>query len=233
MKNVYVVLVEPQISGNVGAIARGMANFGFFNLILVNSKCKIDEEARNRAKHAQKILNRAKNYNDFDKIFSKFDTVIGTTGIIGTDFNLARSPLLMGDVAFKILSSKGNVAIVFGPEDSGLSNEQLKNCDFVVNIPTSKEYPVMNLSHAVTVLLYELFRHENEQIIRDKHKQSSPKEKKILMGVVNEVIDQTKFKTGDEKTTQKLIWKRFVGKAMLTKREAFGLIGFLKKLVKK
>ncbi|MCF7866442.1 TrmJ/YjtD family RNA methyltransferase [Candidatus Woesearchaeota archaeon] len=233
MGDVYVVLLEPKISGNIGAVARSMANFGFSNLVLVTPKCDVDDEARNRAKHAQKILNKAKIFKSADKIFSKFDTIIGTTGITGTDFNLIRSPLLMGDVAFKILSAKGSVALLFGPEDTGLSNEQLKNCDFVLSIPTHKDYPVMNLSHAVTVLLYELFRHESAQILRDKHKQSAPREKEVLFGVVDDLINQTNFKTEDERTTQKLIWKRFVGKAMLTRRETFGLIGFLKKLVKK
>jgi len=56
---IHVVLVEPEVSGNIGAVARAMKNFGFSNLILVNPKCRVDEEARNRAKHAQEVLKKA------------------------------------------------------------------------------------------------------------------------------------------------------------------------------
>jgi len=230
MKNIHVVLIEPNHSGNIGAIARAMANFGFEKLIIVSPRCQIDDEARNRAKHAQKILSRAKIVNDFYSAVKRMNVIIGTTGIIGNDYNLIRSPILAADISKRILETNGEIALVFGREDIGLYNEELKKCDFTVTIPTDKKYPVMNLSHAVSVLLYEIYSKKNSDLIKDKHKQMNPREKHELLKVVNSLIEQTRFRTEDEKTTQKLIWKKYVGKAMLTKREAYGLIGFLKKL---
>lgn len=230
MRDIYIVLYEPKFSGNVGAVARAMANFGFEKLILVNPKCKIDDEAKNRAKHAQKILKRAKILKDDKYLFKKMDAIIATTGIVGTDYNLIRSPLPVYDSSKKIVEVKGDVAIIFGPEDDGLNNEFLKKCDFTVTIPTDKKYPILNLSHSVSIFLYELFRQFGEEQIRKQHKLISPREKLELLKVIDELIENTKFRTEDEKTTQKMIWKKYVGKAMFTKREAFGMIGFLKKL---
>lgn len=232
MNNISIILVEPAISGNVGAIARSMANFGFENLILINSKCEIGEEARNRAKHAQKVLDNINHYDSFENLFEEFDTVIGTTGIIGTDYNITRSPVLPKELSEKLNEYNGRIALVFGRESDGLYNEELKKCDFSIHIPTNKEYSVLNLSHAVTIVLYELFSNKKSEEIKEEHLALTNHEKKVLLDVVEQIIDETKFATEDERENQKIIWNKFIGKAMLTKREGFGLIGFLKKLKK-
>ena len=88
---ISVVLIEPENQGNIGAVARAMKNFGFSDLILINPKCRIGKEAKNRAKHSQEILNKIKIKNkDYLK---NFDYLIGTTARLGTDYNIPRSPL--------------------------------------------------------------------------------------------------------------------------------------------
>src|SRR3989338_6390715 len=98
---VSIVLIEPEKSGNVGYIARAMKNFDFNELILINPKCNhLDLEAMSRATHARDLLRKAK-----VKTFSylkNFDYLIATTAIIGSDYNIPRSPISIGELAKKI-----------------------------------------------------------------------------------------------------------------------------------
>ncbi len=234
-----VILVRPSIPGNIGAVARSMANFGFDKLVLVSPLCKIDEEARNRAKHAQKILDNTLIVKSLKEVTSTHGTCIATTGVLGTDYNIPRSPQLIEDVAKKIARiKKGDVAIIFGPEDSGLSNDELELCDFTATIPTSKSYPVMNLSHAVTLFLYEISKADasgksDSSRIKENYPLIVGREKEELEKIMARAIASVEYRTEFEKRTQKLVWKRVLGKAMPTRREAFAMIGFLKKLAEK
>lgn len=230
---ISIVLVEPENQGNIGAIARLIANFEFEKLILINPKCKIEEEAYNRAKHAQKILKKAK-ISDFSKL-KKFDYLIGTTAKLGSDYNIPRCPVTPEQLAEKIskLEKKTKIAILFGREGTGLTNEELKMCDFTVTIPGSKNYPTLNLSHAVGIILYELFKKLSGDKRTEHIKSVSKREKDQIEKMFIEVLDKMTFSTPEKKETQKIVWKKIFGKSFLTKREAFAVMGFLKKLVKK
>lgn len=237
MNCISVILVRPGISGNIGAVARAMANFGFSSLVLVEPKCIVDEEARNRAKHAQHIIDSIKIEKSLKSALSKFGIAIATTGVLGSDFNIPRTPLFVEDASKKIAQTKKDkgrsIAIVFGPEDTGLSKEEIGLCDFTVTIPTSKVYPVMNLSHAVSIFLYELSKAELSVKINEDFPLVINREKKELENAMNSAIESVKYRTIFEKRTQLLVWKRILGKAMPTRREAFAMMGFLKKLADK
>ena len=222
---IKIVLVEPKNSGNVGAVARAMANFGFSNLILVNPKCNHKSQtARNRAKWAQDVLKKAKVVKSLSSIKL---TLVATTGKLGTDYNIPRSPIAPDKLSKTI---KKDAAIVFGRESTGLTNDEINQCDFVATIPTSKKYPVMNLSHAVAVFLYELAK--GRESISSHIKFAEEADKKQLMKMLNTVLNSMDFATQKKKQTQITIWKRMIGKSFLTKREAFALMGFLRKIKK-
>jgi len=225
-----IILIEPKTAGNIGAIARVMANFNCENLILINPKCNhLSKEALDRATHAKNILEKAK-IADFS-VFKEFDYLIGTTAKIGTDYNLNRSPLSTEALAVKLSkSSKFKIGIVFGREDSGMKNYEIERCDFIVTIPTSAKNSTMNLSHSVAIVLYEIFKKSNEKKTGENITPISAKEKDIILKKINEILDKMQFSTKEKKETQRILWKRIIGKAMLTKREAFALLGFLKKM---
>ena len=217
---ISVILVNVENAGNVGAIARAMANFDLSKLILVNPKCDyLSSEARNRAKHAQGILKKAK----VVKKIPKMDYLIGTTAITGTAYN-PRSPLIPKQLS-EVVPKKGKIGLLIGPESSGLSNKEILSCDFVVTIPSSKKYGTLNISHACAVIFYELFE-KGESI----NELACLKDKEVLLNYVNKALAKIKFSTKDKKKTQKIVWKRIIGKSFLTKREAFSLIGFFKKV---
>jgi len=223
---VTIIIVEPENPGNIGAIARVMANFGYSNLILINSKCNhLSEEARNRAKWGNDVLKKAKKSTSLKHTLKKFHTRIATTALIGTDYNIPRSPM-QPDQLNKIPKK---TVIVFGRESSGLTNEEVNMCDFVVTIPTPKKYPTLNLSMSVGIILYELSKANKEKT--NSHIQlASQADKEQVMKNMNDIINKQTFPTPSKKQTQKTIWKRIFSKSFLTKREAFAVIGLLKKL---
>ena len=151
--DIEVVLVNPIYEGNVGAVARVMKNFGYSELTLINP-CELGAFARAMASHAQDVLDAARR-KTLEDVLVASNLVIGTTGIAGSKANL-RAPYQLARLGVKLSEMRGIGSILFGPEDQGLSNEVLQECDVVVNVETSTKYPVMNISHAAAVILYNI-----------------------------------------------------------------------------
>ncbi len=226
---VVVALLKPEVPGNVGSVARVMANFGFSELVLVSPRCDpFSEEARRRAKHGLSVLERAVVVDDIASL--KADLLVGTSAKIGSDYNLMRVPLSPREVASRISGFSGRIVFLFGPESSGLLNDELALCDFLVTIPASDDYPVLNLSHSVAVILYELFlsKKPSGRVVR----LAGSDDKSRLFSLIDEVLDSIPFSTPFKRRTQKVLWRRVLGKAFLTRREFVGLMGFFKKLKK-
>lgn len=222
---VSVVLVETMYPGNIGAVARLIKNFEAKQLLLINPKCNhLSNDAMARAMHAKDVLKNAE-ISDYSCL-DQFDYLIGTTARIGTDYNIPRVPVPLVKMAEKIKHK--NSAVIFGPEDNGLTNNDVLRCDFTVTIPASDDYPTLNLSHSVAVILYELFRHKSTMM--EDYPPMTSKEKKVMMTLIQKKLDGMHFSTEDKRETQKRVWSRVIGKAMLTKREAFALLGFFRKL---
>ena len=220
-----VILVEPLYSGNVGSVARVMKNFGFCELVLV-SPCNIDMKAKVMAVHAYEIIENAKiEFSLLDAVRGS-NIVVGMTGNPGkTDNKHMRLPALPPrKLKEKLTGSGGVISLVFGREDSGLSNEELEMCDLIVNIPTSPEYPSMNLSHAVTVVLYELSDISGGNTYLAEHFDID-----LLYGHMDEVLDDIEYKEHKEDKT-KLMLRRILGRAELTGREVQTLRGVLRRI---
>lgn len=223
---VCIVIIGVEHPGNLGAIARVMKNFGYHDLVLIDPQCSLEsEEALNRAKHAQDVLQQAR-VCSLD-VLDSFDLVIGTTAILGNDFNLPRTPLTPAQLSQKIRAREGNIALVFGRESDGLHKQEIDLCDFLVSIPTGSTYPALNLSHAVAVLLYELSR---ERSFEERFPLVQAAEKQQLERLVAHVLDSIEFQTPEKRQTQELLWKRLIAKSFLTQREAMALMGFLTKI---
>jgi len=223
---ITVVLMEPEHPGNIGAIARVMANFGFENLVLVNPKCDpFSDEAFHRSKHAKEILKNAK----IVKKLPKYDTIVATTAQIGNDYNISRSPITPSQLS-EIINNKQNIGIVFGRESSGLSNEEIQLCDFVVTIPSVPKYPVLNISHSVAVVLYELSKKSDSKKVVDNIRPITEAERKQLYKMLEQTLKKLSFTTEQKRETQRKIWKRMISRSFLSKREAMGLMGFFKKI---
>jgi len=158
-----VVLVEPLYDGNVGSVARAMKNFGLSDLALVNP-CRIDDFGLAMASHARDVLEGAAVYSRLEEALEQADLVVGTTGkrLDEAQHHLRlhlRVPCLSpAGLADRLQGKDGTVALLLGREDCGLNSDELALCDILVSIPTSPDYPVMNLSHSAAVLFYELYK---------------------------------------------------------------------------
>jgi len=226
---ITIILVEPETAGNVGAVARAMANFTFSSLILVNPKCKhLSKEALDRAKHAKSILRKAKLLK-WKQVRASHATLIATTARLGTDYNIPRSPVTPKQLS-KIISSKGKIGLVFGREGQGLQNKEIIDCDFTVSIPVGDKYPALNLSHAVTIVLYELYQNKGAEKIAQKYPLMTAQERYHLLKRVEDILRNIPFPTSTKRETQRRLWKRIIGKSFMTKREVQALMGFLKKV---
>ena len=122
------------------------------------------------------------------------------------------------------------VGLVFGREGHGLFNEEIEKCDFVATIPAHHSYFTLNLSHAVSIFLYEITKKLGTQKMSEKFKKATSQDKIIIMRVLDQVLEKKDFKSESKRETQRKVWKRMIGKSTLTKREAFALIGFLRKM---
>lgn len=228
---ISVILINPENAGNIGAIARSMKNFGLNDLIVIDPKGKVNTvTARKRAMHAEDLIRKAK-VKDMNHL-KKFDYLVATTAKIGSDYNIPRSPISPEQLAKRIHGKRSlKIGIVFGRESKGLTNEEIALCDFVVTIPTSKKYPSLNLSHAAAILFYELFKADAIETISSHIIFASQPEKEQIIKYLNQVLDNMDFSTPEKRKTQDVIWKKLIGKSFLTKREAYALIGFFKKMI--
>jgi len=210
-KRVSIVLVRPQFDGNIGAVARSMKNFGFTDLRIVGRDNVWSDEVRNRAKHAQSVLDDAKFYDDIKSAVSDSSLVIGTSGKreLGGKISF-RHFLEPEDLPKQLSDIDGKISIVFGPEGKGLLNSELKLCDLLVTIPTWPGYPIMNLSHAVSIICYSWYR--NNTIPSDdsrNEKLLSAELKNVLTNEItrlSELIPTLDFRrTGIDETLQRII----------------------------
>ena len=164
--NLKVVLVEPKGPLNVGSVARLCANFEVHELRIISPKCDLYSlEAKKMALKGQKYLDKCKIFNNLEQAIFDCDLVLASCGRIDkSKESFFESP---EDISKWISSKKhiNNLAIVFGREDRGLTNEELLMAHKIFNIPSSDNYPSLNLSHAVSIILYEL----NKSSKRDLH----------------------------------------------------------------
>lgn len=146
-----VILVRSKDSANVGAAARAMKNFGLGDLVLVAPRCTVDRRAHALAAHAGDVLEGARVVDSLEAAIADRRLVLGTSARRRTTETL---PLLTPRAAAPQLLGEAT-AVVFGPEDHGLSNEELDLCQGYVSIPTSA-YSSLNLAQAVLLVAYEL-----------------------------------------------------------------------------
>jgi tRNA/rRNA methyltransferase len=155
LPRVRIVLVETSHPGNLGAVARAMKVMGLSDLVLVNPGCGIDDEARARASGAVDVLEAARRCASLDEALADAVLVAACTSRRRDLPHPAYTPRQAAPELLRAARS-GPVAVVFGSETYGLSNDQLMRCRWLLNIPTSPDYASLNLGAAVQVLAYEM-----------------------------------------------------------------------------
>lgn len=157
MNNIKIILVNPNSSGNIGSVCRAMKTMGIKKLAVTGNGEYDEEEIRYRSVHAFEI------YKNAERPAGLEDALTGTVYSAGTTRRKGSRrkyhSILPEDLAERISRYKsGQSAVVFGNEEHGLTSRELSLCNEAVNIPSSPEFPSLNLSHAVQVITYTLYR---------------------------------------------------------------------------
>lgn len=152
LENIRIVLIETSHSGNIGSAARAMKTMGLTQLCLVSPK-SIDEQSYALSAGAEDIVKNVMIVDSFDDAVKNCSLVIGTSARLRHLQNTLIEPRECAD---KVISHKGKIAIVFGRERIGLTNEELLKCHYHLNIPANPDYSSLNLAMAVQLVSYEL-----------------------------------------------------------------------------
>jgi TrmH family RNA methyltransferase len=199
-----------------------MMNFKVKNLILVNP-CDLTDETYARAMHAQSVIDQARILASFEEACSQCDYVVATSSIIHQKQKKhLRTPTPLTKFIDSVQTIDGTIGLAFGREDYGLYNEEITQCDIIVNIPTSESYLSLNLSHAVCILLYELFvaqtyTPEEQRIIGSVEKQR-------LYKVFSEILHIIEYPSHKQKNTE-MLFQRLMGRAIPSTWEYHTLMG--------
>ena len=222
LSNVVVILSRPEESRNVGSVCRAMANNSLKTLRIVGKKSDFDEErVRILAIHAASIWENAQFFDSITEAAKDCTIIAGTTRRRGKKRGKLLLPEEFADTADQI-SSDGKIAIVFGNERTGLEEEELDECTMGVTIPSSEEFGSLNLSHAVQIISYQIFR----KSLEGKNKASrgyTPVSLERLGKTVTEIADNLQkigfFKVTGRPDMEKF-WTDVLSRAALSESEA-------------
>jgi TrmH family RNA methyltransferase len=240
-----VVLVQPEHSGNIGAIARVMENFNFKNLVIFNPIENVDKilsyETQGFAMHGKDILLNAeiieiKNQNDhlteFQSFLKSFDYIIATTARGKSYSNIRRLAIFPNDLDLPSSEKPLKIAILFGKESRGLTNEEISIADIILRIPTDNNYSALNLSHACGIILYELFKKINLLTIgRGVHPVlvADKDDRIILYNIIKEIIEKLKIRSY-KKNNVFFAFRNIIGRSFMSKKELSLILGLFSKV---
>lgn len=228
MPHFRVVLVEPLSDGNVGAVARSMKNFGLQDLVLVRP-CALGEEAVKRSMHGIDVLRAARTVYKEEDALEGAGYVVGTSGVDTlNEKKFGRLSITPRELVERLRDFDGEVAVVFGREDFGLHKDVIKRCDFLVTIPASPEYPILNMSHAAGIIFYELFAASFKKAETRKATELEMEKMMEYFSMLLDVVDYPEHKR--EKT--KVMFRRMISRAVPTTWEFHTLMGVLDGAIK-
>jgi tRNA/rRNA methyltransferase len=229
LDNLRVVLVATRNPLNLGAAARAMSNFGFLHLRVVNPYALAFREARS-AVGASTVMKNAEEYSTVAEAVADCGLVVGTTTLRNRQRNQPLHRLEDGARRIRRSLTSRRVAVLFGSEKVGLSNEDLSHCHWLMHIPTRQAHPSMNLGQAVALSLYEMIRSGNVMAGADKSAAAKAGELERLTTVLVETLRVSGYleKGPSEATTAKI--RRLVRRLRLQEADAELLLGMLRQI---
>jgi len=199
-EDIYFILVRPQLGENIGATARALKNFSLSKLRIVNPRTGWpNQKAIATSVDAKDILQSSRIYTSLDKSVGDLDIIFATTSRMR---KVNKKIISIFDLNKKIKNNQ-KIGIVFGPEASGLSNDELNCADYLVKIPTNKKFSSLNLSHSVILFCFQLFGFFLKKNIVYKSKYKSLKAKKSEVNNFLNIIIGSLDKSGFLQPTHK------------------------------
>lgn len=210
--NIYFVLVEPQHPGNIGASARALKTMGFKNFVLINPVDFDVPETRFMAHASADILDRIQIKSTLKEVLNEMDFVVATTQR-NRGYHLPYyTPTELSEKIIPI-SQDNKIAIVFGREDSGLKNQELRACHVTSTIPAGVKHPALNLSQSVMIYCYELFNRSFDADKKYLWKHASYGDIEGVFGHLQESLKAIGFKPKDNWDNFIMRFQRFFARA--------------------
>ena len=228
--NLRVVLVATRNPLNLGAAARAMSNFGFLRLRVVNPYELAFREARS-AVGASAVLQKAQQYSSVADAVADCGLVLGTTTLRRRERHHPLYRLEEGAQRICKALGSGRVALLFGSEKVGLSNEDLSHCHWLMHIPTREEHPSMNLGQAVAICLYELARGGEPVVVREKGTSATAEELERITEVLIENLQVSGYLPRAKSGVNEMKVRRLVRRLNLEAADAELVLGMLRQIL--
>ncbi len=226
-----IILVRPQEEGNVGAVARAMANMGLEELVVVAPRCELGGVAAAFAVDARPILEARRTHAEFTEAVAPYQRLVATSSSRGRV--ATRPPVTPRELPALLATDPPGTrtALVFGGERSGLTTEELARCEPLVTIPAAPSQPTLNLSQAVLVLAYELWaaRAEPAAELPESPPAASTGEVEGLFGQLEPLLREIGFARDDTFDSVLRDLRRLAGRAAPTSREITLLRGICRR----
>ncbi len=223
-----IVLVATRNPLNIGAAARAMSNFGFARLRVVNPWEPSFREARS-AVGATEVLAKAEQYSSVAEAVADCTLVVGTTAGRGRELAQHLRPLRQGASLIRKRLTTSNVALLFGSEKRGLSNEDFSHCDWLMHIPTRETQVSMNLGQAVAVCLYEIAR-QPSAVTKEKPQRATAGDLERITALLLEVLRVSGYVNPRTAHATEQKTRRLVRRLNLSAEDADVWLGMLRQI---
>ena len=200
LNNIYFILVRPQMGENIGSVARAIKNFNIKYLRIVNPRCNWpNQKALATSVGAKNILKSTKIYDSIEKSIADLDLIFASSSRIR---KVNKKVISVTNLKIKI--KKGiKIGVLFGPEASGLTNDEISCADYLVKIPSNKRFSSLNLSHSAIIICFELFQYfsTNKFEYKSSYKSTIAKKSEVnkFLGFVIKNLDRKGFLQPDHK----------------------------------
>ena len=200
IKNLHFILVRPQLGENIGSVARAIKNFNITKLRIVNPKCEWpNKKAIATSVGAKDILKTTKIYKSLEESLDDLDLVFASSSRIR---KVNKRTISIFDLKKKI-NKKNKIGLIFGPEASGLNNDEINYANYLVKIPTNKKFSSLNLSHSAIIFCFELFKHfvKEKNEYKGGYKNSVAKKSEVnnFLNFIIQGLDKKGFLQPDHK----------------------------------
>jgi tRNA/rRNA methyltransferase len=229
LSNLRVILVRPRGSGNIGSVARAMKNVGAGELAIVGKARTRSFWARAMAVHGREILADAKSYETLREAIADSTLVVGTTCRAGLYRSHSQPPKEVAPTVVAALG-KGKVALIFGPEDHGLSNKDLEHCQLLVTIPTHPDYPSLNVAQAAVICLYEFYVAALTPANDSMVKRADAEQVERLFDIMRNSLLKIGFLDSENPEHMLLAFRRIFGRAGLEEKDVRILTGMFRQI---
>lgn len=231
MVEVRVVLVGIEGPVNLGVIARTCVNFGVRELYLVNPIAKVEEALRYSAR-GRELLLKSIVVGDLEKALSGVDISVATSAIGYSEGDVLRQAISIGEFVDVVVPRANKIALIFGRESTGLTRDELAKADFLVTIPADPEYPVLNVSQAVAIFLWEIWKRTRMSTPVNVPPRARREDLDTILLSLKEVIEKT-VPSHDKRDRCFNVIRRLVYRSRPSIYEARVLYYFAKRVLRK